>query len=200
MKVKTMMIVVAGVALAAIAFTVPAGAETENEFWFDHYMKDYVGNSEDPKEAEPTGTLTLLLGGAEVTCEDITFTGEIYNEERGEGIIESGSVGGPCYTNKSGCEVEASTLTFPWELTLPGGTTVETTNIKVETHFSEGCQKYGLPLHAVVGGIATGRFENENKASKMYFEEAGDLETKPGGVPVTLDGEIEFGTTVTVIP
>jgi hypothetical protein len=190
--------ILAALSVAAVmTFALPASAEFEGSYWYDH-LDNRAPTEEEPKEVEPTAALTFTVGALRVTCVELEMKGELWNSEvtgMGEGTITKGT-GITCNTNIPGCEVDASTPVFPWHLTTTETFLVEVSGFKIEHHFAKECEKFGVPLTATVSGTATGMFDG--LLSAIVFEESGDLKSTPGGISVGLDGRINFGTKLTV--
>jgi hypothetical protein len=183
-------------AIAVVAFALPAAADVEGPYWYDH-MDDRAPTEADPKKVEPKASLTFTVGPLTVTCVGLETKGTLWNSEEtgmGEAVIEEGT-GISCSTNLAGCEVEGTPV-FPWTVTATELLFVEVSNIKVENHFSKGCEKYGLSAKTTMSGTATGAFDG--LLSAIVFDEDGDLKSDPGGLTVKLHGQVKFGTEVTV--
>lgn len=188
----------AGLAMALIALAVPAAAQAEGPFWWeDHGGKEIF--LEEPKEAGPQPELTFTFKGG-LTVGPCTWgpktlwAGLLFNTpEVGEGKIYEGGFEGACATSIPGCTVTV-TPEFNWLLKLRkvgGKPLVDLTGVKLKFVPGAGC---GGLQPATAEGTLTGEFDN--KESRIVFNKAGDLTA--GGQAVEVDGEIRFGTSMTV--
>jgi hypothetical protein len=100
--------------------------------------------------------------------------------------------------------VEVSTfIGFPWEVTLESENEVTISNIEVESHLSEECKKYGLPLTSVASGTVKGKFSgyvpekegHDETQTTFVFDEVSGLSINE--VPAKLNGFLSFGTKLT---
>lgn len=195
-------VALAGLALALMALASPAAAQAEELFWWEDDMEEEIF-LEEPKPAEPRAKLTftvhipperkLVIG----TCTAVAnpWGGLLYNTETGEGKFYEGTFEAPCPTNEAGCTITV-TPQFNWFLDLKevgGKPKVNFTEVGLKFVPGAGCA--GLPPEASAAGTVTGEFDNTD--SRIVFTKAGGL-TVGGLVQVEVDGEIRFGTKMTV--
>jgi hypothetical protein len=211
MKIRKALLVL-GMALAMTGATAGFAALTAADasgfwWWYDHDEKENPFPNT-PKTVAPKGELSIILGGNTFgPCDNFIVDGELYNDPMGMGegtFLKSVFDGEKCATSLPGCTVDASTfIGFPWEITLESGSEVTISNIEVETHLSDACTKYGVPLTSIATGTVKGEFsawvpeegEEEEIEATFVFDEVSGLSIK--GNPATLDGSIAFGTRLT---
>ena len=198
-------LVVSGGAGALAALT--AADESGWWWWYDHDVEENP-MPQKPKTVTPTGDITLIVGAAEFgPCENVQLDGELFNDPMGNGegeFLEPMANGEECATSLPGCTVEESRPTgFPWGVKLESATEVVVSGIDIETEFSEGCKKYGLPATSTASGTVSGEFSgyveekegHETTPTTFVFNESPGLTV--GGVGAKLDGIFTFGTNLT---
>jgi len=196
------MMLLAGMALAAIAFAAPA-AQAEPVEWYLHTGPGEEETLEGTEEihaegaltshAKITPTFTFTTGPCNVTLE-----GTAENVEgMASGAITGGSISGfPCKTNLPGCTVKgASVSNFNWPLTATtnGSDTVDIENVTF-TNVYNGCAAFGIPAESSAKGTVTGEATtepNENGESCINLNShVDDMVGEGSNAPVDITGEI----------
>jgi hypothetical protein len=202
MTVKKMLLLAACMALVALSQAVPAGGSSTELGWYDDEYNVYPTEGEE-KEVSPHAVLSITQGGTRFGPCTYMFTGWIWNLEEGMGVgTLSADAAENCGTSIPGCTVTKSTvLNDPWPLTMQSTGSVKFSEIEIQMHLSAGCP---APLTRTAGGSVEGDFVdavnlgggNWSK-SKVTFTNATGLWI--GATPVTLSGDIVFGTKLTAV-
>lgn len=201
MTIKKMMLLASALA-ALVAFAAPAAASAHLQ-WYTDPGDTLLSGTADLHIVGNLSTSVPETGLENKSC-PVTFTGTASNSGPGgaaHGVIESGSVSGPCETNLSafGCNVESVTLNFGangWTVTTETPDHVIIDNVTFTNHYSEACGAFEIPPAVPAAGSVEGTLTpepNANNEDCVVFEEAGGMavETLSGpGPAVTLDGEV----------
>jgi len=193
------MLLLAGMALAAIAFAAPA-AQAHAPEWYIHTEsgeETLIGE----QEFTAVGEISWQRGGSPLTegpCE-IEFTGRASNEAgMAAGQIEAAKVlKTPCPTNLPGCTVNPDISNFNWPIigvTVTGEPGLEIRGMTLTNTFATFCQtQYGVPKELSVTGTITGIVEGtecltlEGHRDDLFFENAAKEDT---ATSVNLEGGI----------
>jgi len=193
------MLLLAGMALAAVAFATPP-AQAHAPEWYIHTES---GEETLAGEAEFTtfGEIGSQAVGSPLTegpCE-IEFTGTASNEAgMAAGQIEGANVlSTPCPTNLPGCTVNPDISNFNWPITgveITGEPGLEIRNMTFTKTFATFCQtQYGIPKEISVTGTITGIVEGadcltlEGHQDDLFIENAAKEDTAS---KVNLEGGI----------
>jgi hypothetical protein len=180
------MLLLAGMALAAIAFAAPA-AQAEGPSWYSHASGSDV-LLEEPEEFAMHGTFSSQgVGSGLVTgpC-TVEFEGTAFNENgMAGGNVEVARIQEECGTNLPNCRVKPTLNqgSLPWDLTgvtITGQQGAEITTPTFTNHYTAGCAAFGLPTEISADGITTGILTS---ASCLTFNEhLDDMFIEVGGV------------------
>jgi len=177
------MLLLAGTALAAIAFAVPAAAQAEAPEWLTE-----PGGATLLGEAQlhMAGELSWKSGALTSGPCAVTFEGVAKNEkEMAAGQLESGeSLSHPCPTNLPGCTVTPDFANFNWAITgvtVTGELGLEIRSVTSTATYPAFCQStYGLPKEVSTTGTATGLVE-ANEECISFEGHQDDLFIEVGG-------------------
>lgn len=195
-------LLLAGMALAAVAFAAPAGASAHAPEWYIHTM---FGEEKLPGFAElhveGNQSSKIVGGGMLITgpCE-ITLEGTVTNEAgMAGGSIIKGKPQEECETSVAGCTVTPKLANFPWKITgvtVTGTTGAEVNGITLTNQYMGTCPVPAQTINAA--GTATGIV---NSPSTTTFENhPDDLFLEPPLPTLRLDilGEVEIAAPLTL--
>jgi hypothetical protein len=193
------MMLLAGMALALVAFAAPAIAQADE--WVTDDTGDTIGNSTaEADEVEFTGSLASTSGPVQSGPCQVHALVDVWNEE-GSATAEVTNftitthcpVTSPLPIIPPGCTLaKASSEGFPWHTHINNETGVAITGAHFKNTYA-GCSP-PLPESVTAVGTATGQFVNrttgETTEGCIVFNNSGDLQTVPGGGNVFIDGEV----------
>jgi hypothetical protein len=183
------MLLLAGSAMALVAFAVPAAAHASTPEWLTEGAP-IAGEDEIHVEGEFSW---LSYSGFTVGPCEVTLEGAAKNENAmAAGSITGGSVVNSCLTNKAGCEAKEVTLNFGADWAITGATVtgvegVEITGVRYITHFNSAAS-CGLPIATfLVTGTVTGTVTEGGECISLE-NHSDDLSALAGLFPVDLEG------------
>jgi len=199
------MLLLAGMALAAIAFAAPAAQAHAPEWYTDPGEVTLVGE----QGFTGLGEISSQAVGSPLTngpCE-IEFEGTAKNEAgMAAGQIEGANVlSTPCPTNLPGCTVNPDISNFNWPITgatVTGEPGLEIKNTTFTNTFATFCQtQYGIPKELSATGTGTGILVSdqcisfEEHLDDLFIENAAKEDTT---TRVNLEGEFCVGGNLTL--
>lgn len=158
------MVLVAGMAMAAVAMAAPAARGDAPEWYHEGVPIGGPGESEalhvigELSSNPHTGPVPTFVSGP---CE-VTFAGEAWNANgMAEGVITGGTIQHICDTSVEKCKFTPTLQNFPWTLTgttVTGEPGVEIAGAQFENHYiNEAAGACPLPVLTIkVPGTATG--------------------------------------------
>jgi len=207
MPKKTMLL--AGMALAAIAFAAPTAQAEPVEWWIHTESGEETLEGTEELHAEGALTLDVILSPSFTyvlgPC-NYTFEGVAENVEgMASGAVTRGNISGfPCNSNVPGCTVKNASLSnFNWPLTA---TTSGSDIVDIEgftfTNIFNGCSAFDFLGEFNVAGTVTGEATTEPNAqgeSCINLNSHVDHMTVEGSnVPVDVTGEICIANPLTL--
>ena len=197
----------AGLLLAVVALLVPASANGEQLWWFDHDEGRFPVSTK-KKEVKPSllnVTITDKKGKKIEKC-NIEIVGFIHSKfgGMGEGTLEK-SEGKPesCKTDIAECAVTVEPLmSTAWGLTLETGKKVTISNFKLTVELKGSCPETEFPKESTISATVKASFADYDSETgapgRVIFNGGEGLAV--GGTEVFLDGFLGFGTKVTALP
>jgi hypothetical protein len=189
MTIKKLLLLLASMALAAVAFAAPAA---QAESWFADPGEIELGDEDNATPITLAGELSWTANGIPTGPAVVHGSGSLWNDGTGhaKGVITAFSITGelsPGPIPKT-CTVTSTTENLPWTITTTSGKVIDIKGTQFTNHYNHTCQTFGFPATLTVSGTATGVLSGD----AIVFTNAGDMTAVGGQVPVTLNGSVSI--------